>query len=122
MSEPAASAAPPTRPGQGGDRAAVAPDADEVWRLLDLLGRGDVIMRALLLAPDRASRERCEDRAQAWVQDAQAWLHDVAQAWVRIPAPVVQRMAEAAADPDPSAAHAAPAWTPASRPGSGRAI
>jgi hypothetical protein len=62
---------------EAGDRAPAAPTVDELWQLL---GRAGVIMRALVDAPDRATRQRCQERAQAW-------LHDVGQAWVHTPVP-----------------------------------
>ena len=58
-----------------GDRAPTSPSEDELW---DLLGRADVVMRALLAAPDRTSLQRCRGRAEAW-------LREVNQAWVRTP-------------------------------------
>ena len=55
------------------DEAPGAPSMEEVWQLQ---GRADVIVRALLEAPDHGARQRCEERA--WV-----WLRDVGQAGAR---------------------------------------
>jgi hypothetical protein len=50
-----------------------APSVEEVWQLL---GRADVVVRAMLEAPDRAARQRGEQWARAWLRDlGQAWVH-----------------------------------------------
>jgi hypothetical protein len=51
----------------------------EVWQLL---GRADVIVRAVLEAQDRAERRLWEGRARVWLQDAaRAWLDTCRRSW-----------------------------------------
>ncbi len=51
----------------------------EVWQLL---GRADVIVRAVLEAQGRAERRLWEERARIWLQDvARAWLDTRHRSW-----------------------------------------
>jgi hypothetical protein len=77
LAELAAATTLPDRTADGDDRAPAAPTIDDLWQLL---GRADVLMRALLETPNGAARRGCEDRARKF-------LHDIAQAWVHTPAP-----------------------------------
>ncbi len=71
VTEPPAAAPSPEPAGQG-------PEC-EVWQLL---GRADVIVRAVLEAQDRAERRLWEERARVWLRDvARAWLDTGHRSW-----------------------------------------
>ena len=88
MAELAPDRAHPDGASEAGERGA-APSVDEVWQLLR---RADVIVRALLEAHDRAARERCQERARAWLCDVnQAWVHTPALRPTRDSGPAARR-------------------------------